>query len=63
MEIGFVQSTCKLGKGEDCCRYLTAGLKGFNCEKFSSLKEILDAKVYNNSMVAKGDNCPGVKDE
>ena len=56
MDIVFVKDTCKLGQRADCCRYLTAGRKGFNCEKFSSLKDVLDKKVEANTMVAQGDN-------
>ena len=39
-----------------------AGSKGIECAKFSSLKEILDKRVAEESMVARGDNCAGVPD-
>ena len=53
---------CKSGQGADCCRYVVAGSKGIECAKFSSLKEILDKRVAEESMVARGDNCAGVPD-
>ncbi len=29
---------CGVGQGEDCCIFLTVGAKGFECERFSSLR-------------------------
>ena len=54
-----VKSICKIGQKEHCCRYLTYGIDGFECEKNGPLKKTIDSKV--NSMIAQGDNCKGMK--
>lgn len=54
----YVKTICKIGQGALCCRYLTVGRNGFNCEKHTALKNVLDARI--EVMVAKGDNCEGV---
>ena len=58
-----VNSVCKLGQGEQTCRYLTStgGKKqGWTCEKSGSLRRILDERVAYGTMNAKGDNCGGL---
>ncbi len=32
---------CGAGQGEDCCIFLTAGAKGFECERYGSLRYAL----------------------
>lgn len=50
-------SVCGLGKGKNCCKYLAAGINGFECLKLDpKLKEYIDGRNLN----AKGDNCPGI---
>jgi hypothetical protein len=51
-------TVCKIGQGSECCRYLTCGAQGFNCEKHTSLAWTIDGRV--DQMTAKGDNCGGV---
>ena len=36
---------CGTGKGKDCCIYLTAGVKGFECERFGGLHSTLNFKT------------------
>jgi hypothetical protein len=51
---------CKLGQGQECCRYLIAGSVGFQCAKLDSeLKDQLDSRVAKGKMTACGDNCEG----
>jgi len=54
------RDVCKPGTLE-CCRYITAGAAGLYCEKHTSLKSIIDARVAENSFRAVGDNCEGLK--
>lgn len=54
-----VKNVCKIGQGHDCCRYLVMGAQGFECTKGTSLQVVLDARVYNNTITAQGDNCEG----
>lgn len=54
-----VDNVCKIGQGHSCCRYLTCSKYGFECEKFSSLKSLLDKRVGDKDMTARGDNCVG----
>lgn len=54
-----VKNVCKIGQGNDCCRYLVMGAQGFECAKGTSLQSHLDARVITNTIVAQGDNCEG----
>ena len=55
-----VIETCKPNQGEKTCRYLTTG-SCWKCLKMdSSKKVIIDQKVKNNEIAAKGDNCMGL---
>ena len=53
-----LKNTCKIGQGEACCRYITCSQNGFECEKKSALKGVIDSRVLY--MTAKGDNCEGL---
>lgn len=54
-----LKEICKIGLGKDCCRYLIMSADGFQCAKFTSLRTVLDFKVWNKQMEAQGDNCEG----
>lgn len=58
-----IKNVCKIGQGQDCCRYLLCGANGFECGKLGSLKQIIDNKVFRNQMTAQSDNCEGVKNK
>ena len=49
---------CKVGQGSECCRYITAGAEGIQCEKGTAFGTIIDGRVAN--MVAQSDNCEGL---
>ncbi len=59
LSIDTVRETCKLGKGAECCRYLSMGGTGFQCEKLGPIRGIIDSRMNNGTMQAQGDNCPG----
>ena len=53
------KDTCKLGSGEECCKYLLLGPDGFECAKTDEkMKLTIDLR---DNMVAKGDCCEGVE--
>ena len=52
-------NVCKIGQGKDCCRYILSDINGFECGKHTDFKELIDNRI--NNMVAKGDNCEGLK--
>jgi hypothetical protein len=54
-----VETICKMGQKEQCCRYLTCGVDGFECEKNGPFKKTIDSRAPY--MTAKGDNCKGMK--
>jgi len=56
-----INDVCRIGQGHDCCRYLTIGAQGWCCEKHTQIGRMLDARVERKEMVARGDNCEGVK--
>lgn len=53
----YIKTVCKVGQGALCCRYLGVGLNGYQCDKHSPLRVVIDARA--DYMVSKGDNCPG----
>lgn len=54
-----VRNVCKIGQGNECCRYMVLGTQGFECVKNTDMKAYLDARVAMETMVARADNCPG----
>jgi hypothetical protein len=58
-----LKEVCKIGQGEECCRYLTCGSKGFECAKNTPLQITLDDRVLKDQMNAQGDNCDGMDNE
>jgi len=57
----YVLKVCRPGS-EETCRYLLMGPKGWGCGKMSpDVKQTLDQRVDQGLMVAKGDNCAGIK--
>lgn len=55
-----IKNVCKVGKGNECCRYLVVGPQGLECVKhIQEMKEHLDTRVTEKTMVARGDNCDG----
>lgn len=58
--MNYLKDICKLGQGNDCCRYLVMAPTGFECGKLDpALKRTLDQRVKSRAMHAWGDNCPG----
>lgn len=54
-------TVCRIGHGAACCRYLTCSARGFECQKHSDLRALLDARVAAGQMTSRGDNCDGIK--
>ena len=54
-----VKNVCKLGQWKECCRYLIMGGGGFDCAKHTSVAALLDKRVADEEMHARGDNCEG----
>jgi len=59
MEMSQLKEVCKIGQGNDTCRYVVIGADGFHCTKLTSIKSTIDKRV--NKMTAKGDNCNGIE--
>lgn len=58
-----IDSVCKRGQGHECCRYLTFGGGRFCCSKnVMPIKRLLDIRVADQDMNARGDNCEGIGD-
>lgn len=58
-EMPYIENICKIGQGASCCRYLTVGVKGWACEKTTSLRAAIDQRVLTGQFTALGDNCEG----
>lgn len=57
-----VRDVCKVGKGAQCCRYLTTAGAHWSCEKHSALAELIDALIDSRiDMHGRSDNCEGRK--
>lgn len=55
-----LREVCALGQGEATCSYLMHGPDGWECAKIMpGYKAHIDRRRAENSMRAKGDNCPG----
>jgi hypothetical protein len=55
-----VAAVCKPGSQTLTCRYLARGGGGWRCAKLdTALKQYLDQRVAEESMLARGDNCEG----
>lgn len=57
--VKYVEETCKMGQGKECCRYLGVGSKGWECLKLTTFKKVIDARHDAGEMIAQGDNCGG----
>ena len=55
-----LEEVCKKNQAENCCRYLTIDASGWVCAKLTPLKSLLDRRVAEGKMRAKGDNCEGL---
>lgn len=56
----YIDSTCKIGQGADCCRYLMVGFGGFECGKDDPrAKRTIDARCEADTFKSLGDNCEG----
>ena len=53
------KNICLIGHKNKTCRYVGAGIEGFECLKHTDLKEYLDKKAKAGNMVAQSDNCEG----
>jgi hypothetical protein len=60
ISLEYAKATCKIGQGHDCCRYVMGGADGFECARHTDLKDYLDRRVTEKSIIARGDNCPGL---
>lgn len=58
-----IKNVCRIGQGIACCRYLTVGQNGWNCEKHTGLQFLLDERVRKKTITARGDNCEGKSTE
>lgn len=62
-----LKAVCRIGQGADCCRYIVRELFDagpYECAKHDqTLKEQIDRRHAAGSMIARGDNCEGLKDE
>jgi len=54
-----LKNICKIGQGDECCRYLACGADGFECLKHTPIAKILDSRVETGTMSARGNNCEG----
>ena len=60
IEDDYVKKVCRPGS-EDTCRYLLLGPCGWTCGKEFGIKDMLDERVSQKTIRAKGDNCAGIK--
>lgn len=58
-DIEYAKEICKMGQGQECCRYLTMHPDGFSCEKHGELRKYLDCRVIAGTITSRGDNCEG----
>lgn len=55
-----IEHVCRIGEGEETCRYLTLSRGVWTCAKLNQgLKRMLDDRVNAQTIRARGDNCEG----
>jgi len=54
-----VTEVCKLGQGEKVCRYLGFGQGHWQCLLGTPYQKVIDERVLQGEMKAKGINCAG----
>jgi hypothetical protein len=55
------KNVCKVGQGQECCRYLGMANGDWTCFKLDQgMKTFLDRRVAEEALKARGDNCPGI---
>ena len=59
IESKHAKEICKVGQGDECCAFLVMGRDGFECVKGTELKLLIDLRLAEGTMNAKGDNCKG----
>ncbi len=56
--------SCRPSRGADTCRYLGCQGSGWKCLKHDTVfRIVIDGRVEEGTMTARGDNCPGLKAE
>lgn len=55
-----IRDVCKHGSGEAACRYLVIIGGKQKCGKFGPARDLIDRRVAEDSMAAKGNNCDGI---
>ena len=56
----YVKEVCRLGQGEETCRYLAFGSEEWSCCKDTSMGRHIDERVENDDFGSRGDNCEGM---
>ncbi len=59
IESKHAKEICKVGQGEECCAFLMMGANGFECAKGTRAHAIINLRLAEGTMNAKGDNCDG----
>jgi hypothetical protein len=55
----WAKEVCRIGQGAGCCRFLTMGPDGWECQKGTSMGVLLTTRAGCGLMHAQSDNCPG----
>ena len=55
-----LKSICRIGEGQDTCRYIMRNKDDYVCIKNSIIQISIDENVEKGGMVARGNNCSGL---
>ena len=55
-----LKSVCRIGEGQDTCRYIMRNKDDYVCVKNSIVQISIDENVERGGMVARGNNCSGL---
>lgn len=55
-----LKSICKIGEGQNTCRYIMRSKDDYVCVKNSIVQVSIDERVEKGGMVARGNNCSGL---
>jgi len=60
IKLDTLKSICRIGQGQDACRYIMRTQDGYSCVKNSIIQVTIDDAVAKDGMIARGNNCSGL---
>lgn len=56
---GHIENVCRIGQGDKCCAYLSAGVSWACAKEIPGVRAAIEERLELGTMGSKGDNCSG----